>query len=185
MDTEKLTDIEEKEQDKTAPEENAAEERELTPEEQMAADLEEVQIQLKEQKDKFLRLYAEFDNYKKRTAKERIELIKTAGQDIIMDMVAVVDDVERAEKSMETSEDIQALKDGFKLIKEKLFGKLKNKGLSPMDSMSKPFDPDFHEAITEIPAPNEELKGKVVDVIEKGYTLNDKIVRYAKVVVGK
>ncbi len=147
--------------------------------------IEELQIQLQEQKDKFVRLYAEFDNYKKRTAKERLEVIKTAGQDIIKDLLPVLDDFDRAEKSIETSEEIEAVKEGFKLIKDKLFKTLSNKGLQAMQALEKDFDADLHEAITEIPAPSEELKGKIVDVIEKGYSLNDKIIRYAKVVIGK
>lgn len=159
--------------------------KKLSKTEQLEADLQEAKIQLQEQKDKFLRLYAEFDNFKKRTAKERLELIKTAGQDIIVDLLPVLDDFDRAEKSMLGNDDVNVAKEGFKLIKEKLYSKLENKGLSVMDSQDKDFDADFHEAITEIPAPNEELKGKVVDVIEKGYTLNQKIIRYAKVVVGK
>jgi molecular chaperone GrpE len=149
-----------------------------------AEELEEMRIQLQEQKDKFLRLYAEFDNYKKRTAKERLEMMKTAGQDIIEELLPVLDDFERASKALEQSDDFQAAKIGFDLIHEKIFKKLEFKGLEPMDSLGKDFDPDLHEAITEIPV-GEEQKGKVVDVIEKGYTLNQKIIRYAKVVVGK
>jgi len=137
----------------------------------IAEELEEVKIQLQEQKDKFLRLFAEFDNYKKRTAKERLELIRTAGQDIISELLPVLDDFDRAEKAMADNDDAKTAQEGFGLIKEKLFKKLELKGLGHMDSMGKDFDPDLHEAITEIPAPNEELKGKVVDVIEKGYSL--------------
>lgn len=190
MDTEKLTDLEEEKQQNDSSETSAEKEqkkktKKLSRTEELESELEEARIQLQEQKDKFLRLYAEFDNYKKRTAKERLDLIKTAGQDVVIEMVSVIDDFERAEKAMAESDDIQAAKDGFKLIQEKLFSKLKHKGLEPMDSLYKDFDADLHEAITEIPAPNEELKGKVVDVIEKGYKLHDKIIRYAKVVVGK
>jgi molecular chaperone GrpE len=148
-------------------------------------ELEEVKIQLKEQNEKFLRLFAEFDNYKKRTAKERLELMKTAGQDIIEELLPILDDFDRAGKSMEETEDFTAVKKGFDLIREKIFKKLEFKGLEPMDSLGKDFDPDYHEAITEIPVQDENQKGKVVDVIEKGYTLNQKIIRYAKVVVGK
>ena len=190
MDTEKMTDInEEKDQndssEKGSKEEQKKKSKKLSKEEQLQSDLEEAQIQLQEQKDKFLRLYAEFDNFKKRTAKERLDLIKTAGQDVVVEMVSVIDDFERAEKAMASSDDIEAARDGFKLIKEKLLHKLQNKGLEAMDSLHTDFDADLHEAITEIPAPNEELKGKVVDVVEKGYKLYDKIIRYAKVVVGK
>ncbi len=154
-------------------------------EEVLSEELEEARIQLAEQKDKFLRLFAEFDNYKKRTAKERIELIKTAGQDVVSDMLSVIDDFDRALKATSESNDAEAAKKGFELIREKLISVLGNKGLKAMESRGTEFDADFHEAITEIPAPSEDLKGKVVDVIEKGYTLNDKIIRYAKVVVGK
>lgn len=148
-------------------------------------EVEELNIQLKEQNDKFLRLYAEFDNFKKRTAKERLELIKTAGQEVILDLLDVLDDLDRAEQSIAKNSDFETAKTGFHLIKEKLIRTLQSKGLETMDSKGKPFDPDLHEAITDIPAPTEDMKGKVIDVIEKGYTLNQKIIRYAKVVVGK
>lgn len=154
-------------------------------EEELTEEVEELRIQLAEQKDKFLRLFAEFDNYKKRTAKERLEMMKTAGQDIIEELLPVLDDFERASKAMAESEDFKAAKSGFDLIREKIFKKLEFKGLEPMDSQGKDFDPDYHEAITEIPVTDDKLKGKVVDVIEKGYMLNQKIIRYAKVVVGK
>lgn len=148
-------------------------------------EVEELKIQLQEQKDKFLRLYAEFDNFKRRTAKERLDLIRTAGQDIISELLPVLDDFDRAEKSLHDTQDFQTATEGFLLIREKLFKRLEAKGLKLMDSQGKDFDPDLHEAITEIPAPKDDLKGKVVDVIEKGYQLGDKIIRYAKVVVGK
>ena len=146
---------------------------------------EKIQAELTEQKDKYLRLFAEFDNFKRRTAKERIDLIKTAGQEIIQDILPVLDDFHRAEKSFETATDIEQLKVGIRLIQDKFVKTLQNKGLKPMESIGSAFDADFHEAITEIPAPNEEMKGKVIDEVEKGYFLNDKIIRYAKVVVGK
>ena len=146
---------------------------------------EKIQAELAEQKDKYLRLFAEFDNFKRRTAKERIDLIKTAGQEIIQDILPVLDDFHRAEKSFETATDIEQLKVGIRLIQDKFVKTLQNKGLKPMESIGSAFDADFHEAITEIPAPNEEMKGKVIDEVEKGYFLNDKIIRYAKVVVGK
>ena len=147
--------------------------------------LEELNIQLQEQKDKFLRLFAEFDNYKKRTAKERLELIKTAGQDIIADLLPILDDFDRAEKAISDNNDVIAVREGYVLIREKLFKNLESKGLVPMNSMGNDFDPDLQEAITEIPVQDENQKGKVVDVIEKGYSLGQKIIRYAKVVVGK
>lgn len=145
----------------------------------------DLQAKLEEQKDKYLRLYADFDNYKKRMARERLELIKEAGKDIVLTMLPVLDDFERAVKAAETSDDVKSVKEGMELIHHKLLRNLEQKGLKAMDSQGQPFDVDLHEAITEIPAPTDDLKGKVVDVVEKGYTLNDKIIRYAKVVVGK
>lgn len=170
-------------------EQNETEQNE-TPEQKTALDeleeeLQDAKEQLQEQKDKYLRLFADFDNAKKRHAKERLEIMKTAGKDVIIDIVSVIDDVERAIESSKNATDVNSVVEGMELIKNKLFNTLKSRGLNPMDAVGKAFDSDFHEAITEIPAPNEDLKGKVVDVIEKGYTLNDKIIRYAKVVVGK
>ena len=148
-------------------------------------ELEKVQAELEDMKDKYVRLFAEFDNFKKRSARERLDYLKTAGQDILRDLLPVLDDMERAEKSISAAADVAAVKEGFLLIKDKLTKNLQSKGLKAMQSVGEPFDADFHEAITEIPAPAEELKGKVVDEVEKGYLLNEKIIRYAKVVVGK
>jgi len=134
--------------------------------------------------DKYLRLYAEFDNFRRRTSKERIELLQTAGKEIIVSLLPVLDDFERAERAMETSTDIEAVKEGVKLIQNKLNNILSQKGLKPMQSIGQPFDADLHEAITNIPAPTDDLKGKVIDEMEKGYTLGDSVVRFAKVVVG-
>jgi molecular chaperone GrpE len=134
--------------------------------------------------DKYLRLYSEFDNYRRRTSKERIELTKTAGIEIISDLLPVVDDFQRALKSMEIASDIKSVKEGVELIYNKLNNTLSKKGLEAMDSKGKEFNPDLHEAITNIPAPSEDLIGKVIDEVEKGYTLNGKVIRYAKVVVG-
>ncbi|MBL4752603.1 MAG: nucleotide exchange factor GrpE [Flavobacteriales bacterium] len=134
--------------------------------------------------DKFLRLYSEFDNFKRRTAKERLELFKTAGEDIIVSLLPVLDDFDRAMKAAEASKESKDVKEGMTLIKNKLMTTLTQKGLEPMDSMGKVFDTDNHEAITKIPAPKKKLKGKVVDVIEKGFFLNGKVIRHAKVVVG-
>jgi molecular chaperone GrpE len=147
--------------------------------------LEQLSKELEEQKEKYLRLFAEFDNFKRRTAKERIDTIKTAGQEVIKDLLSVIDDFERAEKSIEKAKEVEALKDGFLLIKEKLIKSLQSKGLNKMEITDGEFNADFHEAITEIPAPTEEMKGKIIDVVEPGYLLHDKIIRYAKVVVGK
>lgn len=134
--------------------------------------------------DKYLRLFSEFDNFKRRTAKEKLELAKTASEGVLKDLLTVLDDFDRANDSFEKATDVAALKEGVDLIYSKLFKTLESKGLKPMDSLHTEFDADLHEALTNIPAPEENLKGKVLDVIEKGYTLNDKIIRYAKVVVG-
>ena len=144
-----------------------------------------LQAELEEQKDKYIRLFAEFDNFKKRNAKERYELMQTAGRDVITSMLDVLDDCDRAEKQMQSSEDLEQIKQGVALVFNKLRTTLQSKGLKAMDSIATTFDVEKHEAITEIPAPTEELKDKVVDEITKGYYLNDKIIRFAKVVVGK
>jgi molecular chaperone GrpE len=148
-------------------------------------EMEKLQAELAEQKDKYLRLFAEFDNFKRRTAKERIELMQTAGREVITSLLDVLDDCERAEKTMETSQDAAIVKEGVTLVFAKLRSTLEQKGLKPMESVGAAFDPDLHEAITEIPAPTTELQGKVIDQVQKGYYLNDKIIRFAKVVVGK
>jgi molecular chaperone GrpE len=134
--------------------------------------------------DKYLRLFAEFDNFKRRTQKERVELLQTAGKDVVVSLLPVLDDFDRANKAMENASDVAAVREGVQLVHSKLKGILAQKGLKEMESINTPFDTDNHEAITKIPAPNEELKGKVIDELEKGYTLNDKVIRFAKVVVG-
>jgi len=134
--------------------------------------------------DKYLRLFAEFDNYKRRTQKERVELLQTAGKDVIISMLPVLDDFDRANKAIDSATDINPIREGIALVHHKLKSVLGQKGLKEMESISIPFDTDLHEAITKIPAPNEEMKGKVIDELEKGYTLNDKVIRFAKVVVG-
>lgn len=149
------------------------------------SEVEKLKAELGEAKDKYLRIFAEFDNSKRRNAKERLELIKTAGLEILQDLLPVLDDLGRAEKIIETATDLENVKKGFDLIKEKLVRTLQNKGLKAMESIGADFDADFHEAITEIPAPNPDMVGKVVDEVEKGYILNEKIIRYAKVIVGK
>ncbi len=148
-------------------------------------DIEQLEATIAELKDKYLRLFSEFDNYRKRTNKERIDLFKTASSEIIIELISILDDFDRAGKSFETTTDIDAVKQGFELIHSKLQNLLTKKGLECMDSLHKDFDTDFHEALTEIPAPSKKLKSKVVDVIEKGYLLNGKVIRFAKVVVGK
>jgi molecular chaperone GrpE len=157
---------------------------ETSAESSKAENSENFQEKFNEVNDKYLRLYSEFDNYKKRTVKERVELIKTAGIEIITDMIPVLDDLERAIKSNEQLQDIDAIKDGIKLIHNKFLTTLNRKGLEAMQASGKEFDADYHEAITSISAGSEDLKGKVVDELEKGYLLNGKVIRYAKVIVG-
>ena len=134
--------------------------------------------------DKFLRLYAEFDNYKRRTSKERVELLQTAGKEVIVSLLPVLDDFERASRAIENAKDVSAVKEGISLVQNKFKNLLAQKGLKEMASKGQPFDAEIHEAVTNIPAPNESLKGKIMDVLEEGYMLNDKVIRFAKVVVG-
>lgn len=147
--------------------------------------IELLQAQLAEQKDKFLRLYADFDNFKKRNARERLELIDTAARETIQSLLPVLDDFDRAMQSMEKATDLDSVKNGMQLIHHKMQHILTARGLKAMETKGQDFDTERHEAITEIPAPTPDLAGKVVDEVEKGYLLNEKIIRYAKVVVGK
>ena len=149
------------------------------------SELEKLKAELEASKDKFLRQAAEFDNFKRRNAKEKIELIQTAGRDVITDLLEVLDDCDRAQKQMESTENAEDIRKGVLLVFNKLRNTLQARGLKTMESINSDFNPDLHEAITEIPAPTEELNGKVLDEIMKGYYLNDKIIRHAKVVVGK
>lgn len=144
-----------------------------------------VEDQIKELNDKYMRLYSEFENFRRRTSKEKIELIQTAGADLIKELLPVLDDMERAMESNAKSEDIEAIKEGFQLVHNKFNKILVSKGLQVKEDKGEVFDADVHEAIAKIPAPEENLKGKVVDVVEKGYALNDKVLRYSKVVVGE
>ena len=153
-------------------------------EDKLVAEQEALQEKYNDLNDRFLRLYSEFDNFRKRTAKEKLELIKTASQDLIIGLLPVLDDFERALKAFEDHDADPELIKGVELIYNKFYTTLKQKGLKPMDSMGTEFNTDWHEALTNIPAPSEDLKGKVVDVIQKGYLLNDKVIRYAQVVVG-
>ena len=146
--------------------------------------LEAAESELRDSKDKYLRLAAEFDNFRRRTAKERIDLIQTAGKDIITDLLEVLDDIDRASAQAEKTGD-GSINEGVSLVFNKLKGILQSKGLKEMNAAGSTFDPELHDAITEIPAPTPDLAGKVVDEITKGYYLNDKIIRHAKVVVGK
>jgi molecular chaperone GrpE len=134
--------------------------------------------------DKFMRLYSEFDNSKKRNVRERIELIKSAGSDVLKSILPVLDDFERAIKANQSAEDINAVKEGFNLINQKLYNSLEAKGLKKMEVVGQPLDTELHEAITQIPAPSPELKGKVVDVVENGFYINEVVLRHAKVIVG-
>ncbi|MBR5644146.1 MAG: nucleotide exchange factor GrpE [Salinivirgaceae bacterium] len=148
-------------------------------------EIEELKAQLEEQKDRYLRLSAEFDNYRKRTLKERSDMLKTVNGDTLSGMLPVLDDLERAMQSMQKATDVDAVREGVVLIYNKIQDFLKNKGIVEIDAMNQVFDTDLHEAITKIPAPTEDLKGKVVDVIQKGYKIDTKVIRYAKVVVGE
>jgi molecular chaperone GrpE len=140
---------------------------------------------LAQKNDQFLRLQAEFDNYRKRTLKEKMELTKSAGESLLLNILPVIDDFERAMKAMENVTDVVPIKEGVELIYKRFSDFIRMNGLKEIEAKEKDFDTDLHEAITKIPAPTEELKGKVVDVIQKGYTLNDKVIRFSKVVIGE
>jgi len=145
---------------------------------------EEYQSKVNELNDKFLRLYSEFDNFRKRSLKEKIDMSRTASEDVIKDLLPVLDDFDRAIASMKDTDKVEAVKEGVELIYSKMKAIFTTKGVKEMKSIGENFDTDFHEAITSIPAPNEELKNKVVDEIQKGYLLHDKVIRFAKVVTG-
>lgn len=153
--------------------------------EELTDETEKIQAELTEQKEKYLRLYAEFDNYKRRNARERVELIQTAGKEVIISLLDVIDDCDRAEKQIaESGHQKDAVQDGVILIFNKLRSILSSKGLKPMDCKGQDFNPDEHEAVSQVPVTDEKLKGKVIEEVVKGYYLNDKIIRFAKVVVG-
>ena len=152
--------------------------------ESQVSDEDKLKAEATEWQNKYLRLYAEFDNFKRRTSKERLELLQIAGKDVISDLLTVLDDFERAQKSNETATDVVAVKEGVTLVQHKLKSILNQKGLKEMESKGKEFDADLHEGITSIPAPSADLKGKVIDELEKGYLLNDKVIRFAKVIIG-
>lgn len=147
--------------------------------------IQKLKEELEEQKDKYVRLFAEFENYKRRNSKERIELIQTAGKEVIVSLLQILDDCDRAEKQMQESNDAEQIKEGILLIFNKFRKTLLAQGLKAMESLHTDFDVEKHEAITEIPVDDKKLRGKVIDEIEKGYYLNDKLVRFAKVIVGK
>lgn len=156
------------------PESGSENTKELSPEEKIT-----------ELNDRFLRLYAEFDNYRKRTNKEKIDLISNANEGVLKDLLPVMDDFERAILNNESADEIAVVKEGFHLIFNKFRSILESKGLKPMNAKGEAFDSELHEAIANIPAPSENEKGKVIDDVEKGYFLHDKVIRYAKVVVGQ
>lgn len=172
--------INEQETTQNQPEENAAE----TQEGQLS-ETAQLQQQLEEQKDKYIRLMAEFENYKRRTSKERIELIQTAGKDIVVSLLDVLDDCDRAEKQMQSEANADVVKEGAFLVFNKFKNIMQSKGVKALESVDKDFDVEHHEAIAEIPAPAPEKSGKIIDEVQKGYLLNDKLIRHAKVVVGK
>ena len=147
--------------------------------------LKELEQELTESKEKYLRLYAEFENYKRRTVRERLDLMKNAAQDTLSSLLPILDDFDRAKKSADDENTDEVFSEGVTLVYNKLKSTLKAKGLEEMTTDGEVFDPEYHDAITEIPAPGEDMKGKIIDTIEKGYLLNDKIIRHAKVVVGK
>ena len=148
-------------------------------------EIEKLQAEIAELKDKHLRMVAEFDNFRRRNAKERLELIQTAGKDILASLLVVLDDVDRASKQLDNTTDIKLLKECVTLVFNKFRSIMQQKGLKVMEAVNEEFNPDLHEAITEIPAPTPKMVGKVIDVVEAGYYLNDKLIRHAKVVVGK
>ncbi|WP_289771760.1 nucleotide exchange factor GrpE [Bacteroides acidifaciens] len=157
----------------------------LTHEEELEQELGKAQETIEEQKDKYLRLSAEFDNYRKRTMKEKAELILNGGEKSLSSILPVVDDFERAIKTMETATDVNAVKEGIELIYNKFLAVLAQNGVKVIETKDQPLDTDYHEAIAVIPAPSEAQKGKILDCVQTGYTLNDKVLRHAKVVVGE
>lgn len=168
----------------TEAKENSAEEAEKE-ELSVEDEVEKLKAEVAEAKDKYLRLYSEFDNYRRRTAKEKLDLMGSANEELMQALLPVVDDFERAQKANSEKDDIEALKEGFDLIYKKYVNILQQKGLKVMDiEAGSEFDTELHDAVTQIPAPEDNMKGKIVDVIEKGYYLNDKVIRFAKVVTG-
>lgn len=169
-------------QDNFAEETNTAEQPEAAlpdAKEEETDPVAKLEAELSSTKDKYLRLYSDFENYKKRINRDRIDLIKNAGADMLTSILPVIDDMERALKAMNEKE-----REGIQLVYQKLKSITESKGLKAMEAVGKPFDPELHDAITNMPAPSEEMKGKVIEEIEKGYYLNDKVIRHAKVIVG-
>lgn len=190
MDPKEKKDIQEEElkaQNAQDVSEEAAENTEtaMSEEEKLTQELEKANVEIEDQKDKYLRLSAEFDNYRKRTLKEKAELILNGSEKSINSILPVVDDFERALKNMETATDVAAVKEGVDLIYAKFMSVLAQNGVKVIETKEQPLDTDYHEAIAVIPAPDEALKGKILDCVQTGYTLNDKVIRHAKVVVGE
>jgi molecular chaperone GrpE len=185
QDKEPINPTSDKMEEKTVENEATNESNPVTEPAPVLSELETLQLELVDQKDKYLRLMADFENFRRRTAKERIELIQTASKEVIVSFLDVLDDCDRAEKQLSSSDDIALQKEGIQLVFNKVRSTLNAKGVVAMVSINETFDVDKHEAITEVPVPNNKMKGKIVDEISKGYFLNDKIIRFAKVVVGK
>lgn len=160
-------------------------EKELTPEEQLQQKLDEQTLLLAAMQDKYLRSVADFDNFRKRTIQEKAELIKNGGAKVITEILPVLDDFERALKTMENAEDVKSVKEGVDLIFQKFIKILQQQGVKAIETEGQDFNTDFHEAIALVPAPNDELKGKVLDCVQTGYILNDKVIRHAKVAVAQ
>ena len=183
----KVTDTQQVEPENTTQEpENKAEnqEKETIEIKEVPSETDVLKNEVAELKDKYIRLYSEFDNFRKRTSKEKIDLIKTANEDVIKAILPTLDDFERAMKSIGDDENVKAAKEGIEIIYNKLFKTIESKGLKAMVAVGEVFDVELHEAITQIPAPSEDMKGKIIDEVEKGYYLNDKVIRFAKVVTG-
>lgn len=176
---ENSTENQEQNQEGHVENESAEKEVETTPDEN-----EEQVDPVQAEREKYLRLYSEFENFRRRTTKERLEWMQNASKDLMVELLPVVDDMERALKSMQQAGEGKAA-EGMELIYKKLYGTLEKKGLKPMNAQGEAFDPEIHEAVTQFDAPTEDMKGKVIDELEKGYFLNDKVIRFAKVVVGK
>ncbi|MFO7828816.1 MAG: nucleotide exchange factor GrpE [Bacteroidales bacterium] len=175
----------EKEKNEDTKPKDTAESEDVKPDQKAEEKEKSDQEKIEELNDKYLRLAAEYDNYRRRTLKEKMELSKNAGEDILINILPVMDDFERGLSTIERAKEIDAVKEGVKLIYTKFKEFLKQRGVKEIDAKEKEFDTDLHEAITKIPAPDEKLKGKVVDVVEKGYLLNDKVIRHSKVVIGE
>ncbi|WP_235891177.1 nucleotide exchange factor GrpE [Sphingobacterium lumbrici] len=173
------------EQQENIHEENLAQEDTPQTEQETVSKEEKLTQELAESNDRYARLFAEFDNYKKRTSKERIDLIQSAGQGVITKLLPIIDDFDRALHAMSTAQDVDSVKQGIELVNSKFKKLLENEGLKEMEVLGQPFDAEYQEAITAIPAPDEDQKNKVLDVVEKGYFLNDKVIRFAKVVIGQ